>query len=285
MKTTWLLLDVNYLCYRSLFSTGGLSHKGEGTGVVFGVLRDIKNLQDLHNTDHIAFCFDYGVSFRKNIYPGYKNRKDKLEPHVRKDFNRQVRKLRTEYLEEVGFKNVLYAEGYEADDIIAAVVEEYQQTDVEFIVVSADKDLYQLLTFPNVSIWHPTKDKMVTAVSFTQQWGIPPDLWVHVKAIAGCSTDTIPGVEGVGEKTAAKYVGGLPLGKATRLKIKGMKPIWKRNLSLVKLPYPGTPVYELEADKVSNKAWRALTDRLGMTTLRESTKPRKETRQGFGVGR
>lgn len=275
-----LLIDTNYLCHRAFYTTGKLSFQGVGTGVVFGVLREIKNLQDLHGTNEIIFFFDYGTSYRKNLLPTYKgDREDKLPPDQRKELNRQIRMMRTSYLKEIGFNNVFFREGFEADDLIAKHIKTYWEQ--EFIIVSADKDLNQLLR-NRVSIWNPTKEKMITKKSFVREWGIPPIEWARVEAITG-GHNCLPGVEGVGPKTAIKYLLGTldPTSKAANaIEFFGNKQI-EANMRLTFLPYPGTPSFKVQEDKVSEKKWRVLTDKLGITSLREK---HKLVRSGFGVG-
>ncbi len=290
MSKTYLLIDVHNVCYRNWYTMGNLTHKGNATGVIYGLFRDIRSLQELHNTKHIAFCFDLGQSFRCNVYPGYKaKRKEKQEneseedQRARADLREQIRKLRTEYLPAIGFKNIFFQDGYEADDIIASVCLESLSEKDQAILVSTDQDLYQLLS-EKVSIWNPNRAKIITMKSFLKEYEIPPKMWVKVKSIAGCSTDEVEGVKGVGEKTALKYLRGeLESSRKTFQSIIQSKDIRDRNRRLVELPYPGCPKFQLQSDNISNANWEKIIEDLGMKSLRPKMKqkPKEKERKGL----
>ena len=263
-----LILDTPYLCYRAFHSTGGLSRGTEATGVVYGVLRDIVKLCAEFRTKNIAFCFDSKHSLRKEVYKEYKaNRyKDTKMTVVHSEIGKQIRKLRKHYLPALGFKNVFLQRGYEADDIIASIVQ--KNTKKLWTIISADADLYQLLT-KNVQMYQPGKWTMGQAV-FEQEYGIDPKEWVKVKAIAGCSSDNVKGAKGVGEKRALSYLLG-ELGHETKaydtINEFVLAGEYHRNLRLVALPYEGTKQVKLQRDNVTKKKWRKLVRHLGIRTV------------------
>jgi 5'-3' exonuclease len=276
MSKIWLALDVNYLMHRAFHVFGGLSHgKHGGTGATYGVFRDIIRLQDIHNTSNVVFCFDHGKRLkRQEVCPGYKNKRharklEGTEEEAVTELRRQINLLKTEYLPYLGYENVFYQKGYEADDVIASVVQNTPTKD-EVVIVSGDKDLYQLIS-ARVCVWHPKsaqEQKCWTLESFTKEYGIHPQHWCHVKAIAGCSTDEVPGLRGVGEKTACKYL----LKKATP-RINDLVKLWMNeggyftSLDLVRLPYTGTQDFVPKNDQLNVKHWQKLTKRLGMKSL------------------
>jgi hypothetical protein len=168
-------------------------------------VNDNKTKHLMHNTKQIAFCFDHGKPKRARLYPAYKaNRKPESieDKEHRSERNRQINLLRNEYLPAIGFKNVFWQEGYEADDLIASIVRSNARL-TDIAILSSDKDLYQLLS-PRVFMWN--RGKKTTLQSFYQEWGIKPDRWAEVKAMAGCTSDNIEGIDGVGEKTAIKFL-------------------------------------------------------------------------------
>ena len=285
MNNKWLILDCNYLCHRAAHSIGDLSYKGAKTGVVYGFLKDILFLQEKFDTKRIVFCWDKGPYLREELYPSYKqNRKGlykKLTEEEKKfwvEFVIQVKKLRTRYLKTIGFSNIFYQNGYESDDIIASICFNLPEGD-EAIIISNDQDLYQLIRW-NVSFYSPQKRKLFTLQDFKRRYGIEPCLWTAVKVLAGCSTDSIPGIKGIGEKTAIKYLKG-QLKKATKayqaiISKKGNR-IFKRNLKLVWLPFEGTKVFKLrKCNHFSNQGWLKVTKALGMKSLQNRNMFMKE---------
>jgi DNA polymerase-1 len=270
-STTWLILDVSYLCHRAFHTTGGLTHKDIPTGVIYGFLRDVVGLCEQHDTPNVVFCFDREDNKRKKVLPEYKSTRhaDKTPDEIkaRKELLRQIKNLRIDYLPRIGFSNILSEIGYEADDIIASVCLNSIGPDDEAIIVSADEDLFQLLS-GQVRIWNPHKGKAYTLQAFTRDYGITPRQWARVKAIAGCRGDDVPGVAGVGDKTAAKYLRGecRPDSKAF-IDIEKWKRRTKQNMRLVRLPFEGTPVFELAPDRFSIKGWRSVIEDLGMRSL------------------
>jgi len=300
MREPLLIIDVSFLCHRAWHSLGALTFGNDGTGSIFGVLRDIVQLQEAFFTSRIAFCFDSGPSHRRKLLPSYKGSRSKryaeetpIEREARKGFRKQIDLLRTDYLHRAGFRNVFYAKGFEADDIIAKIAEDTHRND-EAIIVGSDHDFWQCLR-QNVYCWNPITQSAYTIKSFREDWGLEPTDWAKVKAYAGCSSDDVPGIAGVGEKTAAKYLRG-ELGEHTQAakKLTVADDLLVRNMALVCLPYHGTPAFDVVPDEVTEERWQALVDSLGMQALRDiiprnairkskGRKRGKETKKGFGL--
>jgi DNA polymerase-1 len=290
MNNRWLLLDVSYLCWRVFHSSlSKLSYKEIPTGVMFGFIRDLVSFQDTHATTNVAFCFDSHESKRKKILPTYKGTREekrklesKEEQKARMGLIQQIEILRTSFLKDIGFRNVFHAEGYEADDVIASICQTRPDT-TELIIISSDKDLLQLLE-PSVSIWEPGSGRFTTDENFVGAWGIQPHQWPTVKAIAGCNTDDIPGIAGVGEKIAAKFI-KRELNKKTKTyaKIIAGKEQARANIELVKLPFKGTPRFKLRFDKIDPEVWRNVLTEYGMRSLR-NTPPKFRVKKGLHDG-
>lgn len=274
-RRTWLVLDCNFLCHRALHALGDLSFGAAKTGVVFGFLRDIRTLQEAFATSNIVFCFDYGVPRRLEVYPDYKkSRATKKKEYTAeerrayREFRRQVAALRDEHLFRLGFRNVFFEDGLEADDIIASVCKYLLPFEDRCVIVSADKDLYQCLCDGRTSFYNPITKDHVTKKSFEEKYGIDPYYWFDVVAMTGCSTDEVTGIKGVGEKTAIKYLTGVLAPDSVAYKtIKAGKEIIARNRPLVRLPYMGTPVFDLVPDRTDSTRWRKLVTELGMRSL------------------
>ena len=267
----WLLIDVSYMCHRNFYAMGKLSHDDIGTGAVYGLLRDVVSLQDTFDTRRVVFCFDRGRSLRIREFPDYKKHRrqpvsddDQL---LRQELRRQIFKLRREYLREIGYRNILSQHGYEADDVIASVCNTIIQRKEEGIIVGRDKDLFQLISH-RISMFDPQTHKTLTMQSFQRDYGIPPLKWVEVKCIAGCSTDGVPGIKGVGEKTAIKFLRGdlKPTTNGFKSIVSG-NAIWERNRSLIALPYTGVKTFELLEDEITEQSWRRFAKRFGMRSM------------------
>lgn len=270
----WLIFDVNYLCWRAFYALGDLRYEGLSTGVLFGFFRDVLYLRELFDTEFIVFCFDRDQSKRREVYVGYKqSRRDKYasmaveELRAHAEFRRQVKELEESHLPRIGFQNVVSADGYEADDLIATTCEAIPKGDVGMIV-GTDTDLFQLLG-PKISIWNPSKKRCMTEESFRRQFGIEASQWADVKAIVGCNTDDVVGLHGIGVVTAIKFLTGKlnPESKPFQKIVKG-NDVWQRNLPLVRLPYLGAPPPTLVEDEVTQEKWDAVMDELGMKSIR-----------------
>lgn len=277
MSRTWLILDCNYLCHRAKHSTGGLSYGGKPTGVIYGFLKSLTVFQEIFHSNRFVFCWDSKTNIRKKLFSQYKaNRIQKQDTRSKDEiafdveFRNQMKKLRITYLPKIGFRNVFVQPGRESDDIIASVVR-HLPIDEDAVIISADQDLFQLIS-PFVSIFNPRTGKQLTLQGFKKKYGIVPMNWGNVKAYAGCTSDGVPGIRGVGEKTAIKF-----LRRELKIGSKAIKAITskqgvriaKRNAKLVVLPFKGTKIFELRKNKLSGKGWRMVCKQLGMASLKE----------------
>ncbi len=275
MNRVWLILDATYLCHRAKHVFGELSYGGSATGVIYGFLKDLEYLEDFFQTKYVIFCWDYGKGIRKTMNKDYKKKRQEVEyteeeQQFENAFREQMKLLHTEYLRTIGYRNIFYQKGYEADDIIASVCQNLPKGDTGYIV-SADQDLYQLLS-DNIAIYHPQKRKIITAELFEKEHGIKPEQWSSVKTLAGCISDNILGIPGVGDKTAIKFLTGQlkPESKIYNRIISESQIVQERNYPLVKLPLKGTKVFRLKKDKRNKKGYNEVIEKLGMKSLRKA---------------
>lgn len=272
----WLILDCNYLCWRAFYSTGALKFGKHQTGVVYGFLKEVRSLQDLFATQNIIFTFDVGKPLRSSVYHAYKANREhkkasqtKAEKAAYQAMQDQVDQLRLDYLPGLGYRNVFWSDGYEADDIIAKLILDAAGLD-SCIIVTADADMYQLLGYEDVVLYNPQKKETTDEDAFQKMYGVPSSSWAQVKAIAGCVSDNIRGIQGVGEKTAIKFLQGTLVETTKTYKaIRDGTSLIKHNHKLVTLPFPKTPLHKIQVDDVTPKKWRVLADKLGMVTLRD----------------
>ena len=285
MTDTWLILDCNFLCHRAKWAIGDLSHNGEQTGVLFGFLSDVLGLEQQFQAQHVIYCFDVGTSKRKEMLPCYKATRHQPTKNATpedieetkqeyKRFRKQVHTLRTQTLPALGYPNILAAPGYEADDWIARAcltIAQHWPFD-QAVIITADHDLLQCIAV-NVNWYNPNQKQVHTLSSFREKYGILPRSWCTVKALAGCSGDNIPGITGVGEKTAIKYLRGeLKPGKILDKLNEEEQHIRAQNLPLVKLPLGRTPEPTLIKQTQDIIKWRKVTADLGMTSLIKARK-------------
>jgi len=267
----WLVMDMTYLCYRAFYAVGGPACV-VSMDFIYMVLRDIISMQHTFGTDKrgCVFAFDLGRSARQQVFPAYKRLRQTRrledsdeEKAAYREFHCQTNALCVDYLPSIGFRNVFAEQGFEADDIIASIAKRLPDDD-EAVIVGSDHDLWQCLR-PNVWCWNPQRRRAYTAEMFRQEWKLEPKQWADVKAYAGCSTDDIPGVPGVGEKTAAKWLRGeLNLNTRAAIRLSSAGDLYARNSKLVRLPFSGTPEFVLRPDEVTEDKWKVLADRLGM---------------------
>jgi len=273
MPYSFLVVDCSSLCYSRAFTMKGLRTDEVETGVIFGFLSDILLLSERFKTNKFVFCWDSKGSHRKKIFPEYKEKrsKKKEDPAIMKVFMAiftQMAKLQYEILPSIGFSNNFSYDGFEADDIIADLVSAYENC----LMVTKDEDMFQLLDVADM--WKPSVDELWTKDKFLKAYGIPPIKWIQVKAIGGCTSDEVPGIAGVAEKTAIKYLKKeLKVGLKAYQDIKKGTDIIKRNLKLVALPFEGTPESTIvknsfsihEFEKVCTKYWLdSFTSKIGM---------------------
>src|SRR3990172_1202711 len=155
-----LIIDSNFICYKSMIAMKGLSWDEHATGVIFGFLREISSLADKFESPRFVFAWDSRKSFRRNVYPEYKKRPKIEDPEMEDLFNSgrpQFDEIRLKVLPRLGFKNNFIQVGLEADDIMARIVQEHSgklPLEDRICIVSSDEDLYQLL-HNTISIYNP----------------------------------------------------------------------------------------------------------------------------------
>lgn len=251
------IIDCNAVCHAAKYSIGSLSWEEKQTGIIFGFLRQLLKLSKLYKHDFI-FCWDSKESFRKKIYPKYKFNRDKNKTEEEKQLDaiyfRQFDTIKTEVLPAIGYRNIFEVEGFESDDLIARLVSD----GIDAVIATSDSDLYQLLIQDEIMMHDLRLKQLIQEHDFTEKYGISPALWSKVKALAGCDSDNVEGISGVGIKTAVKYLNGeLNPSSATYKKIKSDEgeDIFNRNFELVDLPHSTTPSLHLKKEVLSFRAF------------------------------
>ena len=200
------LVDGSGFIFRAYFA---MTYSGRGdmtnpegvpVSAVFGFTQMLMKLLKDYHAPYIAVIFDPpGGSFRNNLYPEYKANRDAPPEDLIPQFplvRDATRAFDIPAIEQAG---------YEADDLIAAYTKSALEKGKKVVIVSSDKDLMQLVQ-PGVRMLDPMKNKWVGEAEVMEKFGVPPEKVTDVQALAGDSTDNIPGVPGIGVKTAAQLI-------------------------------------------------------------------------------
>lgn len=194
-----VLVDGHHLAYRNYFALGELStSKGEPVQAIYGFLRTLLKLFR-EDGDCVIVVFDApGPSFRHEAYEAYKAQRAPTP----EDFKTQLERIK-QIVDLLGLER-LEVPGFEADDVIGSLAKKAERSGYEVRIVSTDRDLYQLVS-DRVSVWLPD-GTLVTPRVVKEKYGVSPEQWVDFRALVGDPSDNIPGVRGIGPKTAAKLL-------------------------------------------------------------------------------
>jgi len=196
------LLDGSSYIYRAFYGIRDLATKGGmPTNAVYGFTRMLLTLLQEEQPDYLAVVFDRPreETFRREIFADYKANRDAMPDELALQVPYIKRILRALNI------STLEAPGFEADDVIATLARRYVAEGVEVTVVTGDKDLMQIVT-DGVFLLDTMKDKRSGVAEVVERFGVPPQLVPDVLGLAGDTSDNIPGVPGIGEKTAAELV-------------------------------------------------------------------------------
>jgi DNA polymerase-1 len=210
---TYLVVDGNSLTYRAFFAlpTDMATASGQVTNAVFGFTSMLINVLKDHEPDGILVAFDRPEpTFRHEAEPLYKAQREAAP-----DILRQQMGLVREVLDAIGITSIDLA-GWEADDLIATVADKLVDNGDSVIIVTGDRDSYQLVSDPHVKVLYNKRGVSDYAfydeAGIEERTGVRPEMYVQYAALRGDKSDNLPGVPGVGEKTAAKLInnyGGL----------------------------------------------------------------------------
>ncbi len=202
-----ILVDGNNLLFRSYYATAYSGNfmknsKGFPTNALYGFVNMINKIINDENPEYMLVAFDKGKTFRHDKYADYKAGRIQMPDELKIQFP-----IAKEILTNLGIK-WFEIENYEADDIIGTLAKMIDETDeYKGLIVSSDKDLLQLISDKVTMKMLKSKDYvMMTEETFFNVYGLTPDKMIDIKALQGDSSDNIPGVKGIGEKTALKLL-------------------------------------------------------------------------------
>ena len=205
MPPTLILIDGHALAYRMYFAltAGGgntsrwLTSKGEPTAGIYGFARELVRVLEQEKPEYLAVAFDVGKTFRDEIFPEYKATREKMP----EDLRPQIGRIR-EMVDQFNIPR-LEMDGYEADDVLGSVAKIAAEKGLGVKIITGDRDLLQLVDERTAVYLAGDDQTYVTDADVIKKLGVRPGQVVDYKAIVGDTSDNIPGVKGVGEKTAA----------------------------------------------------------------------------------
>ncbi|MUM35580.1 DNA polymerase I, partial [Mycobacterium sp. CBMA361] len=206
-KPTLMLLDGNSLAFRAFYALPAENFKTQGgltTNAVYGFTAMLINLLRDEKPTHVAAAFDVSrKTFRKEKYPEYKEGRAATPDEFRGQID-----ITKEVLGALGI-TVVAEEGFEADDLIATLATQAQEEDFRVLVVTGDRDSLQLVT-DDVTVLYPKKGvsdlHRFTPDAVVEKYGLTPTQYPDFAALRGDPSDNLPGIPGVGEKTATKWI-------------------------------------------------------------------------------
>ncbi len=199
------LIDGNSLAYRAFFALPESIGTSDGrpTNAIYGLASMLVKIIDEHHPQGVVVAWDAGMSGREKTYDLYKAQR-KSRPDLLQEQWPHLMPL----VEAFGYTNVR-VEGYEADDVIASIVRQAREEGIEVMVVTGDRDAYQLVA-EGVRVMSTsrgiTETKIYDVAAVQERYGVPPELITDMMGLRGDTSDNIPGVPGIGEKTATQLL-------------------------------------------------------------------------------
>jgi len=207
------LVDGYALIYRAFFaliSRPLTTSRGENTSAAWGIANFLQRLLSTHRPEYLGWVHDSGLSFRHERYPAYKATREKLSEELQSDFDRGMDRV-CALLAAYGIP-IIALEGYEADDVIGTLVRKSVEAEMNVVVISGDKDFQQLVR-PGVWLLNPgrggpasVEEHWVGVENGAERLGVPPSFVTDYLSLVGDSSDNVPGVKGIGDKTACELV-------------------------------------------------------------------------------
>jgi len=222
-----ILVDGSSYLFRAYHTMNFTTSDGKPTGAIYGVINMLKSLFKQYQPEHIAVVFDAkGKTFRNDVYSDYKANR----PPMPDDLREQIEPLH-QIIEAMGLP-LLCVEGVEADDVIGTLAHQATTRGIDTLISTGDKDMAQLVN-EHIHLINTMTDQYLNPQGVQEKFGLPPERIIDYLALMGDKVDNIPGVPGVGEKTALALIQGLGgiddiyanLDRVAELPIRGAKSL------------------------------------------------------------
>jgi len=224
-KPPFILVDGSSYLFRAFHGLPPLTNsKGQDTGAIYGVVNMLKSLIKQYNPTHMAVIFDAkGKTFRDDIYKEYKANRPPMPDELRS----QIKPLHA-IIKAMGFP-VIVEPGVEADDVIGTLARLATEKGIDTLISTGDKDMAQLVN-EHVTLINTMTNQLMDVEGVKTKFGIPPELVIDFLALKGDKVDNIPGVPGVGDKSAQALLNG----------IGGIEDIYKNLDKIAELSFRGS---------------------------------------------
>lgn len=261
-ENSLVLVDGSSYLYRAFYAfpplTNGL---GEPTGAMYGVLNMLKSLISQVNPKYIAVVFDAkGKTFRDALFEQYKSHR----PPMPDDLRKQIQPLH-EMIKALGLP-LLVVDGVEADDVIGTLAVSASKCGQKVLISTGDKDMAQLVD-ENITLINTMTNTILDVEGVVEKYGVPPSLIIDYLALRGDSSDNIPGVAGVGEKTALgllQHLGGLDqiyadIAQVATVPVRGAKSLGDKLVDAKEMAYLSYQLATIKTDVPLSQDYTQLT--------------------------
>ena len=201
MDKVLYIIDASAYIHRAYHAIRPLTTStGIPTNAVYGFIKLINKIKNEQKPDYIAVCFDHpSKNFRHQLSPIYKANRKQIDEDLIKQM--PIARQAVHAMQLASFE----VAGFEADDIIGTVAKKAEKEGVKVVIVTGDKDLFQLVN-DNIHIWNESKNIMFDSQKVYEKYGLYPDKIVDMLALMGDNCDNVCGIKGIGEKTAVKLI-------------------------------------------------------------------------------
>ena len=257
-----ILVDGSSYLYRAYHAFPPLTNSaGQPTGAMYGVLNMLRSLVMQYESGHVAVVFDAkGKTFRDELFEDYKSHR----PPMPDDLREQIAPLH-EMVVAMGMP-LLSVSGVEADDVIGTLAKQAAAQGRPVLISTGDKDMAQLVT-PDITLINTMNNTILGPEEVEAKYGVPPSLIIDYLALMGDSSDNIPGVPGVGEKTAQALLQGMgslddiykDLDKIATLSFRGAKTLAPKMEANKEMAYLSYTLATIKTDVELDRTWDSLT--------------------------
>ncbi|EMD6372503.1 DNA polymerase I [Morganella morganii] len=256
-----ILVDGSSYLYRAYHAFPPLTNSaGQPTGAMYGVLNMLRSLIMQYEPSHVAVVFDAkGKTFRDELFEAYKSHR----PPMPDDLREQIAPLH-DMVVAMGMP-LLSVSGVEADDVIGTLAKQAAAEGRAVLISTGDKDMAQLVT-PDITLINTMNNTILGPEEVETKYGVPPSLIIDYLALMGDSSDNIPGVPGVGEKTAQALLQGLgslddiyaDLDKIAGLSFRGAKTLAPKMETNKEMAYLSYTLATIKTDVELDRTWNSL---------------------------